>query len=162
MENRKKCEEPKLSQEMGVKFLCLQFEYPIHCNLSWKTIKLGKLSRFESKVFLLTMCLFLRPQFSNSLKFWNLSFPNISFLFMKRKPKIQEFVLSMACTRVRNCWALPKDAFSKKEYFARIFRILHERIEYFEALLSPALPIQQGAENCQFAAKISPLCVIKF
>ena len=115
MENRKKCEEPKLSQEMGVKFLCLQFEYPIHCNLSWKTIKLGKLSRFESKVFLLTMCLFLRPQFSNSLKFWNLSFPNISFLFMKRKPKIQEFVLSMACTRVRNCWALPKDAFSKKD-----------------------------------------------
>ena len=115
MENRKKWEEPKLSPEMGVKFLCLQFEYPIHCNLSWKTINLGKLSRFESKVFLLTMCLFLRPQFSNSLKFWNLSFPNISFLFMKRKPKIQEFVLSMACTRVRNCWALPKDAFSKKE-----------------------------------------------
>ena len=113
MENRKKCEEPKLSQEMGVKFLCLQFEYPIHCNLFWKTIKLGKLSRFESKVFLLTMCLFLRPQFSNSLKFWNLSFPNISFLFMKRK--VCPFHVLHP---VRNCWALPKDAFSKQEYFA--------------------------------------------
>ena len=157
MENWKKCEEPKLSQEMGVKFLCLQFEYPIHCNLSWKTIKLGKLSRFESKVFLLTMCLFLRPQFSNSLKFWNLSFPNISFLFMKRKPNCMSLSfpwLARECAIVEHCQKMhsPRKnilqeyfAFSKKEL--NILRPFCHRLHPFKTARKIANSLQK-----------SPLC----
>ena len=83
----------------------------------------------------------------------NLS-PNFFFFLHEKKTESQMLVPSISwssCTRVRNCWALPKDAFSKKDRISTELNIL-------SPLCHP--PIQHSAENCQFAAKISPLCAI--
>ena len=120
---------------MWGKFLSFVF----HANTLFIAICLEKQSLFESKVFLL-------PHMSSSqasLEFWNLSSLNISFLFCEEKTKLRNFVLSIS-------WVL---------LLSIAKRCIFQEIATESNILSPLChppPIQHSAENCQFAAKISP------